>query len=33
MLVVALQAHCGDQVSLVAAHVSERIIVRVCMFN
>ncbi|XP_013412018.1 myelin regulatory factor isoform X3 [Lingula anatina] len=28
MLVVALNAHCGDQSYMVAAHVSERIIVR-----
>lgn len=29
-LVVALQAHCSDEVHMIAAHASERIIVRVC---
>ena len=30
-LVVALQAHCANETHLVAAHASERIIVRVCV--
>ena len=33
MLVVAFQAHCGNEVHMIAAHVSERIIVRVSDWN
>ena len=33
LLVIALHAHAGDENFLVAAHASERIIVRVCCVN